>query len=491
MERYLSLSRAARLVGIKRGTLQKRIQDGDILTFEGMVSVDELLKAYPQTQLADNSMLERSEKIKAAAVGKILHDTGILPSSGILASRVKILSKELNQTRSQLDDYVNLIDELRSRLDKSYKSDEINDLQHWLEARLESPPTNNYASAQLIANDALLSLMTAHVRILPSGHDFFVEGTSSLLEAGLRSGLALDYACSNGNCGKCMARLVSGEINQIQQHDYIITETLKNTGHFLMCCHAAVTDVVIDAHEACGASEIPEQQITAKVKKVEFPNDDIALVHLKTPRTNRLRFLAGQTVNLTLPNSDISADHSVASCPCDDMNLLFQIPRIKRDRFSDYVFNQLNNCDALDINGPQGCFVLDEDSYRSLIFIAWHSGFASIKSLIEHAMALDVAETIHLYWIAPSPADRYMENLCRSWTDALDNFYYQAVDAEIRGNDDHCEQVLQKITADFTRLQNYDVYIAGKTNMITNCKSVLIEHGLPPEQLKADPLDHD
>lgn len=54
--RHLSLSMAARLVGVKRVALQKRIQAGEISTFEGALSLQELLKAYPQTELEDNTV---------------------------------------------------------------------------------------------------------------------------------------------------------------------------------------------------------------------------------------------------------------------------------------------------------------------------------------------------------------------------------------------------------------------------------------------------
>ena len=54
--------------------------------------------------------------------------------------------------------------------------------------------------------------MTHQVRILPSGHEFIAEGHSSLLEAGLRAGLRLGYGCSNGKCGECLAKVVSGEV---------------------------------------------------------------------------------------------------------------------------------------------------------------------------------------------------------------------------------------------------------------------------------------
>ncbi|MCK7580126.1 MAG: 2Fe-2S iron-sulfur cluster-binding protein [Chromatiales bacterium] len=46
-----------------------------------------------------------------------------------------------------------------------------------------------------------MRVMVAHVHLLPSRHEFFVEGSDTLLEAALRAGLALNYGCSNGNCG--------------------------------------------------------------------------------------------------------------------------------------------------------------------------------------------------------------------------------------------------------------------------------------------------
>ena len=138
--------------------------------------------------------------------------------------------------------------------------------------------------------------MTSKIRILPSGHEFLSEGRSTLLEAGLSSGLALGYGCSNGNCGKCLAKIVSGEVKKVRHYDFRISAEQKAANHVLMCSNAALTDVVLEAPEANSSSEIPLQHITAKVKKIEVVNEHVALVHLKTPRTNRLRFLAGQYV---------------------------------------------------------------------------------------------------------------------------------------------------------------------------------------------------
>ena len=328
--------------------------------------------------------------------------------------------------------------------------------------------------------------MTAQVRILPSGREFISEGSSNLLEAGLRAGLRLGYGCSNGNCGECIAKIISGEVQKTRHHDYRIDEEKWVSGHVLMCCNTAVTDVVLEADEASGASEIPQQQITAKVRDISIVNDDTALIHLRTPRTNRLRFLAGQHVQLG-GNGVPVATHPVGSCPCDDMHLHFQIPLDTGNEFSDHVFSKMKHGDPVDINGPQGDFILDEDSPRALIFIAWRTGFAPVRSLIEHAMALEVAETIHLAWVARDKQDRYLDNLCRSWADALDDFYYAPVDAGLEKDvGDLSQEIIRHLKIKPDTLADHDCYIAGDEWFTNACKKTMISKGLPIEQLKTD-----
>jgi CDP-4-dehydro-6-deoxyglucose reductase len=330
--------------------------------------------------------------------------------------------------------------------------------------------------------------MTAQVRILPSGREFISEGNSNLLEAGLRAGLRLGYGCSNGNCGECLAKIVSGEVQKTRHHDYGIDEEKMASGHVLMCCNTAATDVVLEADEASDASGVPQQQITAKVKHINIVNNNVALIHLRTPRTNRLRFLAGQHVKLG-GNGIPVASHPVGSCPCDDMHLHFQVPMVAGDEFSDYVFHSLKNGDLLDINGPAGDFILDEDSPRSLIFIAQQTGFAPIRSLVEHAMALELAESIQLVWVAEDKQDRYLDNLCRSWTDALDDFYYHPVDAGLEMDvDNTCREVVRQLKVEPGKLADYDCYIAGEELFTNACKKMLISNGLSLEQLKSNQI---
>ena len=96
--------------------------------------------------------------------------------------------------------------------------------------------------------------MTAHVQIKPSGREFFVDGNDSLLEAALRAGLSLDYGCSIGSCGKCKARVLSGQVHRTRHSDYALTAAEKNAGVVLVCCDTAVGHLVLEAREAHSAA---------------------------------------------------------------------------------------------------------------------------------------------------------------------------------------------------------------------------------------------
>jgi CDP-4-dehydro-6-deoxyglucose reductase len=490
MPRLITLSRAARLVGVKRGTLQKRIQQGELRTFEGELLLADLLHAYPQTKVEDTTMLERVEHIMENAVNKIIRPAGDdAPDTNTLAARILALGQELAQSRQEARRYADLITDMQKKFDElgpvaeQTQEQTFSKLKGWFTLALAATATAADDS-DIIAREAFLRVMAAQVRILPSGHEFFIEGSDSILEAGLRGGLALDYGCSNGNCGKCRAKVVSGQVKKICPHDYVLSETEKGLGYILTCSNTAVTDVVLEAEEALGSHDIPQQEIEIRVKKIERPDNRIIILHARTPRTRRLRFLAGQYLSLQF--AGLPAQYcSIASCPCDDMNLQFHIPVIPGDPCSEQLAESIKANALISAAGPEGEFTLNEDSPRSVVFIAVNAGFGPIKSLIEHAMALDVAENLYLYWITTPGNSHYLGNLCRSWDDALDNFSYRALEAT---DSRPVTEVITEIIAELDALQELDFYVCTPGPLLESVETVLTDNGVDLSRLRLEPV---
>ena len=492
MSQLLSLSRAARLVGVNRSELQKQVKQGSLLAFEGLVSVDDLLNSFPGAQLEDNTEYRRVLLIKERAFGKRVFERA-MPDVETLAVRLNELSRELTLSQTQHQHLKILLDRLRDRISEleeqctTESKASFSSLRLWLGDEIRAAMEPDYPNP-LAIRDNVLRVMSAHVTVLPSGNDFFIDGPDTILEAALRAGIPLDYGCSGGNCGLCKAKVISGQVKKTRFHDYVRTEADKRDGLFLMCSNTAVTDLVIEAHVAGGVQDIPFQQIAATVKTITPLTQDMALLHLQTPRTNRLRFLAGQSVTLILGKS-LKAELAVASCPCDDRNILFHVHRMPGNVFSDYLFGKLKNHDVVDIEGPQGEFILQEKSSRPLYFIAFDTGFAPIKSLIEHAMSLEAAEAIHLIWIGSQEGSIYLPNVGRAWADALDNFEYTQL---LAGFDlanlggkraDDFQALLQALLKAHADMLEADIYIAGPPASNQLAEQFFLELGMPKSRV--------
>lgn len=68
----------------------------------------------------------------------------------------------------------------------------------------------------------------------------------SLLEQGEAAGLILPYSCRAGSCGRCKAKLVSGQVKQDSTDGLSISE--QQQGYILLCSCRALTDVKV-GHE--------------------------------------------------------------------------------------------------------------------------------------------------------------------------------------------------------------------------------------------------
>lgn len=483
MPHLLPLSRVARLVGESRAALQRMIKQGEIATFDGKVDMEELLRVFPDIQWEDDGEYKRVEEIKRKAFGKRIMER-VLPDKEVLAERLFELGKEFASAKSLLLYHDQVFGWLGSKLDDFAEcSDEaaqkVADLKKWLRQTLSELPSEAERGQALLAQESVMRIMSAQVTVRPSGHEFFIEGNDTILEAALKAGIPLNYGCSNGNCGDCKVRLLSGQVKKVHPHDYTLKETEKANGAFLMCSYTAITDLEIEASVA-GAADIPYQEIPAKVKWVEPMNEQMIALHLTTPRSQRLRFLAGQQV--TLQAAGATGEYYVASCPCDDRHLTLHIRRENRP-FARKVFEDMRKEDPVTVSGPTGQFVFDLESRAPVIFIAWEDGFAPVKSLIQHAMSLEITENMHLYWVA-STTGHYRDNLCRSWADAYDNFFYTPLPGAegLAANIEH-------ILGSHADLPACQVYAAGPEDFLEPLKAAALARGLPLGKWHAQVMD--
>lgn len=330
--------------------------------------------------------------------------------------------------------------------------------------------------------------MTHQIKIIPSNHLFEADENESLLEAALRAGLNINYSCATGGCGECKARVLAGSCHIKQASDYKLTEAQKHQNIVLMCSVNATSDLLIEAQEARTPADIPRQCIEARIAKLEKIGTEQVVLHVRTPRSKTLRFLAGQYITMSLAGMPVEKvpprDLAIASCPCNGMILQFHVQRDDSDPFSHYLFHNSISGGSVQIEGPFGEFTLDEESKRPVVMVAQDTGFAPIKSLIEHAIALDLQQSMMLFWVAGSDKTHYLSNYCRSWEDALDRFVYLPLMLDgSRELQDAYLTVVNDIVARSPIESEIDLYLAAAPPLANLVAQSFEGRGTPPSRI--------
>lgn len=476
MTHWLSLWRAAQLVGVSRGTLERKIRAGALRSQNGRIASDELLTAFPQAQLPDPACALPK---RPALPGR--YDAQGLPPQQVLAQRLYAQARELAQARDALAEHRALLREIAAALPALLSENpgaELAPVQARLVAALQHE--NHHAAKDVLAIiDDVLKIMSAHVTVRPSGREFLVEGRNTLLQAALSAGLRVNYGCADGGCGLCKARVVEGSVAQLSPQSYVLSETEKVQGYTLLCTHtAASTDLVLEALEARGPEDLPPQRLETRVRSITPLAADTLDLHLTMPEHQRLRFLSGQMATVEFAGHVTTLP--IANCPCDELNLHFFLGREASDPFTQAAFTgRINKGEPVTVSGPSGDFVL-ADSGNQLVFIACDLDMAPIKGLLEHAMAMDSAEAISLYWLATRPDGHFLDKLCRAWSEALDQFdvsLFTAIDPA-QGAKEMVEAMLADL---FVAL--CDIYVAGPPEFAAQILHGLRAAGVPRGQI--------
>ncbi|HFD92637.1 MAG TPA: NAD(P)H-flavin reductase [Gammaproteobacteria bacterium] len=225
---------------------------------------------------------------------------------------------------------------------------------------------------------------------------------------------------------------------------------------------------------------------TIKVKKKRLLAPDILQVILVPNPASTMEFLPGQYISIH--HEGIERYFSIANAPQEDGALELHIRRLPGNDFTTYVFEVLSAGDTLSISGPFGMFRLQPENGNHLIFVAGGTGFAPIKSFIEHHLEMNLRRPIRLYRGARSKADLYLDDLCRHWQRQHLIDYIPVLSDADEDTAWHGRKgmVHEAIVRDQPRLEDCEVYACGPPAMITALRGTLLGCGLPPRQFHSE-----
>lgn len=278
--------------------------------------------------------------------------------------------------------------------------------------------------------------MSYEITVEPTGDIVAVDEGQTILEASLRQGVWLPFACGHGTCGTCKVQVLEGDADLGDASPFALMDMEREEGKVLACCARPESDLVIEA------------DIDVDPDFLGYPIDDYAAsvtaIHELTPTIKRIllaldrpmQFQAGQYINLHLPGVEGARAFSIASAPAQDGTVELHVRLVPEGAGTTYIHEQLSVGDTLPLSGPYGQFFVRSSAPEDLIFVAGGSGLSSPQSMILDLLGNHDQRRITLLQGARNRAELYNCEMFESLAAEHDNFeYIPALDAPLEDDD--------------------------------------------------------
>lgn len=139
MGRFVSVHKAAALVGITPRDLQCEIDNGRLPSVRGMVHIDDLTELHPNVCSEQADMLSWVNKIKDSSLKHATEKLGHDLSKADLKQLLRKANTELSYQRDKIEQYEHLIHELKYSLqmlqENSNEPNKIQSLIAWIDKK--------------------------------------------------------------------------------------------------------------------------------------------------------------------------------------------------------------------------------------------------------------------------------------------------------------------------------------------------------------------
>lgn len=208
-------------------------------------------------------------------------------------------------------------------------------------------------------------------------------------------------------------------------------------------------------------------------------------------------FIPGQYLNFVMSDED-KRPFSIASSPSSDL-IELQIGAFIADSYPMQVIDRIKASQAdnkpVTVEIPLGNAQLRTESVRPLLLLAGGTGFSYIKSMFEYLAEQNSNRHIMVYWGLRELSAAYeLEETAAmiaklphaNFIPVIENI--EEVIGEHKGDawQGKTGLVHQAVMNDIVSLEPYDIYLAGRFEMVGIIRSDFVEHGALLEHMYAD-----
>ncbi len=334
--------------------------------------------------------------------------------------------------------------------------------------------------------------MAHAVTVEPSGVAFEVAAGETILEAGIRQGIAMPYGCKDGTCGSCKCLKLSGTVRHRPYQSNALNDEEALAGQVLACCAEPESDVLLSSRQVTADGAFPVKKLPARVGQMLRVSHDVMVLQLQVPASPAFRYHAGQYIEVLLKDG-VRRAYSMATAPqTQDAKrpvIELHVRHMSGGRFTDEAFSTLKEKDLLRLEGPFGSFYL-RASDKPIILLASGTGFAPIKAMLQQLQAEGSRRPVTLYWGGRRPADLYGTGWLQAQQQAMPLLRYVPVISDAEPEDGWTGRtgfVHRAVLEDLPDLSDHQVYACGAPIVVDSARADHTRLGsLPPDEFYAD-----
>lgn len=225
------------------------------------------------------------------------------------------------------------------------------------------------------------------------------------------------------------------------------------------------------------------QAIECQVHSISPLTDYVYKVLLKPNAV--VDFLPGQYLNFVLSAED-KRPFSIASAPNAEFVEL-QIGAFGEDSYAMQVIEHIKENNTVNVEIAMGDAYLREDSERPVLLVAGGTGFSYIKSMFAHLAEQQSNREVIVYWGLRDASACYEFEQTQALVNKLAHGQFIPV-VETGSADWHGKEGLvhKVVMADLATLAPYDIYIAGRFDMVGILRDDFLAHGAEKDHMFAD-----
>ncbi|RPA06284.1 NADH:ubiquinone reductase (Na(+)-transporting) subunit F [Gordonia sp. OPL2] len=322
-------------------------------------------------------------------------------------------------------------------------------------------------------------------RVEITGADAVLEvgEDQSILDAALRANAWIPHSCTQGTCGTCKLKVLSGSVDHGDSPEYTLTATERAGGLALACMAKPCSDLVVEPTGAVddGVPHHPLRDFVGEV--IELSDIAAGTRRLVVELDEEMTFNAGQYCELLVPGAAVGRQYSMANPPSERRCLEFHVKLSPGGLATEgWIFGSLSVGDRIDLRGPLGQFHIVHPQSEPAILVGGGTGLAPLKSIVRHALDNDLVPEMFLYHGGRRQEDLYDVEFFTDLAARHDHFHYRPALSEETWTG-ATGLVTDVVLADFSSCKGLSAFLCGPPAMIEAAVKSLKRRRMAPRRI--------